>query len=72
MIIIAKLSFWMDKPFLPSVTEALHQYKQTSYVQKLKTDITPAFLPSDHQDLVTLLYEQVTHIDGRYFVYSCI
>jgi len=67
-MIIAKISFWINKPFLPSVTEALDQYKQNSYVQKLKTDITPDFIHSDHQDLVTLLYRQVTHIDGRFFV----
>ncbi len=68
IIIIAKLSFWINKPFLLSVTEALDQYKQNNYVQKLKTDITPDFMDSGHQDLITLLYRQVTHIDGRHFV----
>ena len=66
LIIIAKLSFWINKPFLPSVTEALDQYKQKGYVQKLKT-ITHDFMHSGHQDFVTLLYWQVTHIDGMYF-----
>jgi len=64
IIIIAKLSFWINKPFLPSVTEALDQYKQKGYVQKLKTQITPDLINSCHQDFVTLLYRQVTHIDG--------
>jgi len=68
IIIVAKLSFWINKPFLPSVTEALNQYKQKGYVQKLKTDITPDFMHSDHYDLVALLYRQVTHIDGMYSV----
>src|SRR6266550_3287303 len=71
IIIIAKLSFWINKPFLPSVTEALDQYKQIEgYAQKLKTDITPDFMHSGHhwQDFVTLLSRQVTHIDGMYFV----
>ncbi len=53
---------------MPSVTEALDQYKQKGYAQKLKIDISPEFMQSGHQDLVTLLYKQVTHIDGRYFV----
>jgi hypothetical protein len=68
IIIIAKLSFWINKPFLPSVTEALDQYKQKGYVQKLKTDITPDFIHSGHHDFVALLHRQVpTHIDGMYF-----
>jgi hypothetical protein len=41
---------------------------EKSYVQKLKTDITPDFVHSDYEDLVTLLYRQVTDIDGRYFI----
>ena len=68
IIIIAKLSFWINKPFLPSLIEALDQYMEKSYVQKLKKDITPDFVHSDHEDLVTLLYRQVTDIDGRYFI----
>ncbi|KAF8330461.1 hypothetical protein F5887DRAFT_1081767 [Amanita rubescens] len=36
--------------------EALDQYKQKGYVQKLKTDITPNFMGSGVQDFVTLLY----------------
>ena len=60
----------MDKPFLQSVTEAVDQYKQKCYVQKLKTGITPDLMDSGHLDSVTLLlYEQVTHIDGMYLVY---
>ena len=68
IIVIAKLSFWINKPFLPSLIEALDQCMQKSYVQKVKTDITPDFVHSDYQDLVTLLYKQVTDIDGRYFI----
>ena len=68
MIIIAKLSFWINKPLLSSVTDALDQYKGKGYAQKLKADITPDFMHSGHQDVVTLLYRQVTHIDGMHFV----
>jgi len=54
---------------MPSVTEALDQYKQKGYAQKLKTDITPDFMHSGQQDFVTLLNMQVTLIDGTvYFV----
>ena len=60
----------MNKPFLLSVTEALDQYKQKGYVQKLKTDITPGSLYPGHQDFITVLYRQVTQIDGMYFVYA--
>lgn len=47
--------------------EALDQYKQKLYVQKLKNDITSDFMHCNHQDLVTLLYKQVTYIEGMYF-----
>ena len=50
--------------------EALDQYKQKGYIQKLKTDITSDFMQSTHQDFVTLLYMQVTHMGGMYFVFA--
>ena len=54
---------------MPSVTEALDQYEQKGYVQKLKTGIViPDFLHFGHNDVVTILYRQVTDIDGMYFV----
>jgi hypothetical protein len=68
IIIIAKLSFWINKPFRSSVRKALDQYKQKGYVEKLKTDMTPDLIDSGDQDFATLLYRQVTHIDGMYFV----
>ncbi|KAF8642976.1 hypothetical protein AX14_009667 [Amanita brunnescens Koide BX004] len=67
IIVIAKLSFWINKPFLPSVMEAFDQYKQKGYIQKLKSDIAPDIVQFTHrstrQDFVTLLYMQVTNID---------
>ena len=52
--------------------EAWDRFKQKGYAQKLKTDITPDFMNSGHQDFITLLYGQVACIDGRCFiVYSC-
>jgi len=64
IIIIAKLSFWIDASLQLSVAQALYQYKQKGYIQKLKTDITADLLHYGHKDLVTLLYRKVTHIDG--------
>ena len=46
----------------------MDQYKQKGYAQKLKTDITPEFMHSGHQDFITLLNRKVTHIDGMSFV----
>ncbi len=68
IIIIAKLSFWIKKSLLLSVIEALDQYGQQGYVQKLKTDITLDFIHSGNQDLASLLYQQVTYIDGMYIL----
>ena len=51
--------------------EALDQYKQKGYAQKLKIDITPDFMHSGHNDFVTLLYKEVTDIDGKYLFRSC-
>ena len=53
---------------MASIKKALDQYKQKGYAQKLKTIITTDFIQSGHQDLVTLLYKAVTHIDGNYLV----
>jgi hypothetical protein len=47
--------------------EALDQYNQKGYIQKLKTDITSDLIQSTHQECVALLYMQVTHMDGMYF-----
>ena len=50
--------------------EAIDQFKQKGYVQKLKANITPHLLQS-HNNLVTLLYRQVTDIDGMHFIWLC-
>ncbi len=68
IVIIAKLSFWINKGFLPSVTEALDQYREKGYVQKLKTNITSDSIFSVHQDIVTSLFRQVTDFDSMYMI----
>ncbi|KAF8729825.1 hypothetical protein AX14_005990 [Amanita brunnescens Koide BX004] len=55
LVIIAKLSYWINKPFLAAVMEALDHFKQKGYVQALKTD----FIHSGYQDLVYILYKVV-------------
>lgn len=62
MIIIAKLSFWVKKPLVESAMDALGQFKMQNYVEKLKTHITYASTPLDHDGLVKFLYDQIIHI----------
>jgi hypothetical protein len=73
MNVIAKLSFWRVKPnskwlfqklqpFEQSIMDALNQFKREGYVKKLKTCITSASLPSDHQDLHKFLYDLIAQI----------
>jgi len=51
--------------------EALDQFKQQGFVEKLKTSITPQnLMHSSHQHFVEFLYKQVTDIDGISFIYS--
>lgn len=64
MIIIAKLSFWMNKPFMESIIEAFDQFKSQDYVQNLKACITSESMPSDNEvsKLVSFLYKQIANI----------
>ena len=75
MIIIAKLSFWIMKPkkksiitrlslkkmqpFEELILDALAQFKSEGYVEKLKTSITQESLPSNKDDLLEFLYNQI-------------
>ena len=72
MNIIAKLSFWIMKPkkkflvkkmpsFEDLIMDALAQFRKEGYVEKLKTKITPKSLPSNKDDLVEFLYNQITY-----------
>jgi len=60
--IISKLSFQKKGPFDQLIMEALEQFKREGYVEKLKACITSESLPSNHQDLLGFLYDQITHI----------
>ena len=60
--IIAKLSFWIRKPFKTSIMEALGQFKEQGYVNKLKTQITFEVLPTGRGDLFCFLYDQIKNI----------
>jgi hypothetical protein len=66
MVIIAKLSFWinLNKPFMESIIEVVDQFKSQDYAQNLKACITSEFMPSHNEDskLVSFLYKQITNI----------
>ena len=61
--IIAKLSFKPEKmePFEGLILAALDQFKTGGYVEKIKTSITPESLPSNKEDLLEFLYNQIAH-----------
>ena len=75
MTIIAKLSFWILKPKKKSIIarlllkkrqpleelllEALAQFKTKGYAKKLKISITQGSLPSNKDDLLEFLYNQI-------------
>ena len=59
--IIAKLSFKPEKmePFEGLILVAFDQFKTGGYVKKIKTSITQESLPSDYEDLLEFLYNQI-------------
>jgi len=59
MIIICKLSFWINKPFKYSIIEALDQFKSQGYEKKLKNSITSQSLPKDKEELLNFLYDLI-------------
>ena len=77
MTIIAKLSFWIMKPkkkssipqqslkemqpFEESILDGLAQFRAEGYVKKLKTSITQESLPSNKNDLLEFLYNQIAY-----------
>ena len=62
--IIAKLSFWHEKmeTLEGPILAALDQFKTGGYVEKIKTSITPESLPSNKEDLLEFLYNQIAHV----------
>ena len=74
--IIAKLSFWILQPpknrksiiddseslsFEDVILGALDHFRTEGYVDKIKTNITPESLPSNKDDLLEFLYNQIAH-----------
>jgi hypothetical protein len=51
------------KTFQQLVRDALDQFKKGGYVDKVKIHITPESLPSDHQELLVFLCDQIACID---------
>ena len=56
MIIMAKESFWIMKPFNEAVRDAFNHFKSNGYEEKLKAQITSAAVPPAHQNLLKYLY----------------
>ena len=59
--IIAKLSFKKMQPFEDLILGALDQFRSEGYmyVEKLKTSITPESMPSNKDDLLEFLFNQI-------------
>ena len=69
MAIIAKLSFWkkpsittrLSQQFEEVILDALAQFRTDNYAKKLQTSITQESLPSNKDDLLEFMYNQITH-----------
>jgi hypothetical protein len=48
-----------QKMFEQLMMDALDQFKKGGYVKRLKTHITLESLPSEHQDLLEFLHDQI-------------
>jgi hypothetical protein len=59
--IITKLSFKKMQPFEDLILGALDQFKTEGYVEKLKTSITLESLPSNKDDILEFLYNQIAY-----------
>ena len=65
--VITKLSFKKVQPAEDSITfedlilDGLAQFRKGDYVEKIKTRITPESLPSDKDDLLEFLYNQIAN-----------
>ena len=61
MIIIARISFWIHKPFYDAFEEAVEQFKKDGYIEKLKAHITLESMPStgSTKDLLEFLYNLI-------------
>ena len=58
--IITRLIHKLKKqPFEELILDALAQFKTEGYAQKLKTSITQQSLPSNKDDLLEFLYNQI-------------
>ena len=47
--------------FKDLILDALAHFRKGGYVEKLKTRITPESLPSDKDDLLAFLYNQIAY-----------
>ena len=59
--ILTKLSFKKMPPFEELILGALDKFKTEGCMEKLKTSITPESLPSNKDDLLEFLYNQIAY-----------
>ena len=59
--VITRLSLKEIQPFEQLILDGLAQFKTEGYVKKLKTSITQESLPSNKDDLLEFLYNQIAH-----------
>jgi hypothetical protein len=59
MIMIARQSIQIMKPFNKSSMDVLKQFKKLKYAEKLKIQITSESLPPTDEGLLAFLYNQV-------------
>lgn len=66
MIIVARQSFWIKKPFNNAVMDAFARFTTQGYVEKLKANITPISVPpTTDQDIITSrLYNLIIQISS--------
>ena len=57
--IIARLSLKKMESFEELILDALDQFRAEGYVEKLKTSITSESLPSNKDDLLEFLHNQI-------------
>jgi len=60
--IMAMQSFWVVMPLQESVMHTFKQFKRQGYVEKLKLKITSESIPSNYEDLLAFLYDQIISI----------
>ncbi|KAF8697082.1 hypothetical protein AX14_001465, partial [Amanita brunnescens Koide BX004] len=60
--IIARESFWINKPLSESIKDAFGHFKEQGNVEKLKKHINPETMPPDSGELHAFLFDLIISI----------